>query len=167
MRIDAGEKMLITLTLNGKRRSGRAEPRMQLADFLRDTLGATGTHVGCEHGICGACTILVDGRAVRSCMLYAVQAEGCDVRTIEGLAGNGQLSPLQAAFARHHALQCGFCTAGILMSAAQLLAETPQPSAADVAGMLSGHICRCTSYQPIIDAILDAAGVVAARPDQP
>jgi 2-furoyl-CoA dehydrogenase 2Fe-2S iron sulfur subunit len=157
-RCEAGEKIAIRLTLNGKAVSTVAEPRMQLADLLRDVLGAFGTHVGCEHGLCGACTVLLDGRAVRSCMIFAPQVDGCEVRTVEGLARpNGALSELQSAFARHHAAQCGFCTPGILMSAVQFLAEVPVPSADDVRDMLSGHLCRCTGYQGIVDAILDAA----------
>jgi 2-furoyl-CoA dehydrogenase 2Fe-2S iron sulfur subunit len=155
---EAREKIDIRLTVNGREISSSAHPRMQLADFLRDVLGLWGTHIGCEHGICGACTVLIDGRAVRSCMMFAVQVDRCEVRTVESLAGpNGSLSPLQSAFARHHALQCGFCTPGILMSAVQFLAEAPAPSAEDVRDMLSGHLCRCTGYYAIIDAILDAA----------
>ncbi len=131
---------------------------MQLADFLRHELRQTGTHVGCEHGICGACTVLVDGRAVRSCTLYAVQVEGCEITTVEGVnAGPDPLSDLQLAFRRHHALQCGFCTAGILISATQFLAENDNPTELEVRDMLSGHLCRCTGYVGIIDAILETA----------
>src|SRR5690606_31762154 len=125
-------------------------------------LELTGTHVGCEHGVCGACTVLVDGEAVRSCLMYAVQAEGCDIRTVEGLAAGEELNALQKAFSRHAALQCGFCTAGILMSTTRFLEKVPQPDEAEVRDMLSGHICRCTGYQSIVDAILD---VVGERPD--
>jgi 2-furoyl-CoA dehydrogenase 2Fe-2S iron sulfur subunit len=154
----AGQKVRITLTLNGRLVAGEAEPRMQLADFLRHVLRAYGTHVGCEHGICGACTVLVEGRAVRSCLIYAVQVDGCRIETIEGLNRNTQgLTDLQEAFHRHHALQCGFCTPGILMSATQFLSEHPQPSEDDVRDMLSGHLCRCTGYAGMVEAILETA----------
>jgi 2-furoyl-CoA dehydrogenase 2Fe-2S iron sulfur subunit len=127
---------------------------MQLADFLRHVLHAPGTHVGCEHGICGACTVLLDGVPARSCLTLAVQADGCSVETVEGLAKDSALNGLQRAFARHGALQCGFCTPGILMSATRFLEEIPNPGEAQVRDMLSGHICRCTGYQSIVDAIL-------------
>jgi 2-furoyl-CoA dehydrogenase 2Fe-2S iron sulfur subunit len=156
--VRASEKVRIRFTLNGREISGEAEPRMLLADFLRHVLNAHGTHVGCEHGICGACTVLLDGRAVRSCLLYAVQVDGCRVQTVEGLGpGEGKLNDLQDAFRRHHALQCGFCTAGILISTTQFLAEHPQPSEHEVREMLSGHICRCTGYHGIVEAILETA----------
>jgi len=157
LRRAAGERHTIEITLNGRRCRGEAEPRMLLCDFLRHELQAFGVHVGCEHGVCGACTILMDGRAVRSCTQYAVQADGTDIVTIEGLGEQGRLNALQDAFMRHHALQCGFCTPGILSSATQFLRETPRPSEAEVRDMLSGHICRCTGYAQIIAAILDAA----------
>jgi xanthine dehydrogenase iron-sulfur cluster and FAD-binding subunit A len=148
----------INFTLNGRRVSAQAEPRMQVADLLRHVLHQTGTHVGCEHGICGACTILVDGRAVRSCLLFAAQIEGTSIVTVEGLANpGGELNDLQKSFRRHHALQCGFCTAGILVSATQFLTEHPDPSEHEVREMLSGHLCRCTGYQPIVEAILATA----------
>ena len=154
----AGQKVSIHFTLNGKPVSAEAEPRMQLADFLRHVLRQTGTHVGCEHGICGACTVLVDGRAVRSCTLYAVQVEGCEIITVEGVnAGPDPLNDLQQAFRRHHALQCGFCTAGILISATQFLAENKNPTEPEVRDMLSGHLCRCTGYFGIVQAILETA----------
>jgi 2-furoyl-CoA dehydrogenase 2Fe-2S iron sulfur subunit len=153
----AGERHVVELTLNGKRRSGEAEPRMLLCDFLRQELQAYGVHVGCEHGVCGACTIQMNGHAVRSCTQYAVQADGTDIVTIEGLAEDGKLNALQDAFMRHHALQCGFCTPGILSSATHFLRETPSPSEAEVRDMLSGHICRCTGYTQIVSAILDVA----------
>jgi 2-furoyl-CoA dehydrogenase 2Fe-2S iron sulfur subunit len=158
LRIGAHERVRVELTVNGKRRSGEAEPRMLLTDFLRHELQVYGVHVGCEHGVCGACTILRDGRAVRSCTQYAVQADGADIATVEGLAENGALNALQRAFTRHHALQCGFCTPGILMSATHFLRKNPRPSEAEVRDMLSGHICRCTGYAAIVAAILDAAG---------
>jgi 2-furoyl-CoA dehydrogenase 2Fe-2S iron sulfur subunit len=158
VRIKADERHRIELTVNGRRRSSHAEPRMLLCDFLRHELNLYGVHVGCEHGVCGACTILRDGRAVRSCTQYAVQAEGADIVTVEGLAEAGALNALQRAFQRHHALQCGFCTAGILMSATHFLKKNPRPTEIEVRDMLSGHICRCTGYASIVAAILDAAG---------
>jgi aerobic-type carbon monoxide dehydrogenase small subunit (CoxS/CutS family) len=147
----------IELTVNGRRYRESAEPRLLLSDFLRHTLGLTGTHVGCEHGVCGACTVRLDGVAVRSCLLLAVQADGADLETVEGLAHNGELSPLQAAFRECHALQCGFCTPGILMAASDLL-DRGSPSREEIADMLSGHLCRCTGYEPIVEAIARAAG---------
>ena len=149
----------IVVTVNGRRYSEHVEPRLLLSDFLRHGLGLTGTHVGCEHGVCGACTIRLDGAAVRSCLLLAVQADGASIETVEGMAANGDLHALQDAFRRHHALQCGFCTSGILMAAADLLEgrEAP-PSRDEVVDMLSGHLCRCTGYEPIVDAIVEAAG---------
>jgi len=153
----AGERATIELTVNGQRRSGQAEPRMLLSDFLRHELQAFGVHVGCEHGVCGACTVLVDGRAMRSCTQYAVQADGADIVTVEGLADQGTMNAVQRAFAKQHALQCGFCTAGILCSVTQFLKEMPSPDEAQVRDMLSGHICRCTGYASIVAAILDAA----------
>lgn len=128
---------------------------MQLADFLRHELQALGTHVGCEHGICGACTVLLDGVPARSCLTYAVQADGCSVETVEGLSEDGELNGLQQSFFRHGALQCGFCTAGILMSTTAFLRENQAPAEEQVKHMLSGHICRCTGYQSIVEAILD------------
>jgi 2-furoyl-CoA dehydrogenase 2Fe-2S iron sulfur subunit len=162
LHVKADERRRIELTVNGRRRSGHAEPRMLLTDFLRHELQVHGVHVGCEHGVCGACTILRDGRAVRSCTQYAVQAEGAEITTVEGLDENGTLNPLQRAFARHHALQCGFCTAGILMSATHFLQKNPRPTETEVRDMLSGHICRCTGYASIVAAILDAAGATPA-----
>lgn len=147
----------VKLQLNGKPRSGHTHPRLLLSDFLRHELGATGTHVGCEHGVCGACTVRVDGVAQRACMMLAVQADGCEVQTVEGLANDGVLGDLQAAFKRHHALQCGFCTAGILMSCADWLGRVQDPSEAQVREMLSGHLCRCTGYTTIVAAVLDVA----------
>ena len=160
VRVAPEQKQRITLTVNGKVRSGLAEPRMLLTDFLRHELQVFGVHVGCEHGVCGACTILVAGRAVRSCTRYAVQMEGAQVTTVEGLADAGTLNVLQQAFARHHALQCGFCTAGILLSATHFLAKNGTPSEAEVRDMLSGHICRCTGYAGIVAAIMDAAAAL-------
>ena len=147
----------VELTVNGRTFSEDVEPRLLLSDFLRHTLGLTGTHVGCEHGVCGACTIRLDGAAVRSCLLLAVQAEGCTIETVEGLAANGELHPLQEAFREHHALQCGFCTSGILMAAANLLERNGTPTRDEIVDMLSGHLCRCTGYEPIVDAIAQVA----------
>jgi 2-furoyl-CoA dehydrogenase 2Fe-2S iron sulfur subunit len=143
---------VIELRVNGVLRRGAAEPRTLLSDFLRHELGLTGTHVGCEHGVCGACTVELDGVAVRSCLTFAVQAEGCDIRTVEGL----EWGPLQEAFRRCHALQCGFCTPGILMAATDLLSRGPVERA-DVVDLLGGHLCRCTGYEPIVQAILEGA----------
>ena len=144
--------MEIELTVNGRVVREAVEPRLLLTDFLRHRLGLTGTHVGCEHGVCGACTVLVDGASVRGCCVLAVQAEGSRVETVESLAGSGPLTELQDAFRRHHALQCGFCTPGILMAATDLLSRG-RPTRAEIVDMLSGHLCRCTGYTPIVDAI--------------
>jgi aerobic-type carbon monoxide dehydrogenase small subunit (CoxS/CutS family) len=147
----------VEVTVNGRTYRDDVEPRLLLSDFLRHTLGLTGTHVGCEHGVCGACTIRLDGSAVRSCLLLAVQVDGCTIETVEGLAANGELHPLQEAFRELHALQCGFCTSGILMAAANLLEQDRTPTREEIVGMLSGHLCRCTCYEPIIDAIAQVA----------
>lgn len=152
---DASEK--ISLTLNGASRSGWCESRTLLSDFLRHALGATGTHVGCEHGVCGACTVRVDGVLTRACLMLAIQAEGRRVDTVEGLANAAGMSDLQEAFRRHHALQCGFCTAGILVSCTEFLERNPMPDEQQVREMLSGHLCRCTGYTNIVDAVLDVA----------
>jgi 2-furoyl-CoA dehydrogenase 2Fe-2S iron sulfur subunit len=157
-RVSRNERARLQLTLNGRKLSGEAEPRMLLSDFLRHVLGATGTHVGCEHGVCGCCTVLIDGAAVRSCLTLAVQAEGRAVTTVESLAGpDGTLNALQQAFQNNHALQCGFCTPGILMSFSDFLERNPDPSEADVVDVLSGHLCRCTGYSGIVSAVLEAA----------
>jgi 2-furoyl-CoA dehydrogenase 2Fe-2S iron sulfur subunit len=153
----ADERVKIAFTLNGRVVEGEAEPRMQLADFLRHRLKAYGTHVGCEHGVCGACTVLVDGRATRSCLMLAVQAQDCTVETIEGLGSPQCLSRLQECFSRHHALQCGFCTPGILMSTVGFLRQCNKPNETEVRDMLSGHICRCTGYQGMVKAVLEIA----------
>lgn len=148
----------VRVIVNGVARSGHAESRMLLSDFIRHELGATGTHVGCEHGVCGACTVQIDGIATRSCLCLARQVDGCDLRTVEGLGReNGTLSILQQMFKKHHALQCGFCTAGILMSAVDFLGRFTDPTEEQVRDMLSGHLCRCTGYTPIVEAILDVA----------
>ena len=150
----------ITLTVNGRQVVEDVEPRLLLTDFLRHRLGLTGTHVGCEPGVCGACTVKLDGVSVRGCCVLAVQADGSAVETVESLAGDELLSPLQAAFKRHHALQCGFCTPGILMAADDLLSRG-RPSRAEIVDMLSGHLCRCTGYAPIIAAIEEARNTLS------
>ncbi len=151
-------KLPVGLTVNGKAYERLVEARMTLADFLRNELDLTGTHLGCEHGVCGACTILLNGEAVRSCLLLAVQADGADLSTVEGLAQGNQLHPLQEAFRDRHALQCGFCTPGFLMTAYAFLKETPTPTEDEVREAISGNICRCTGYLPIVEAIIQAAG---------
>ena len=148
----------VHVTVNGRRYVENVEPRLLLSDFLRGRLGLTGTHVGCEHGVCGACTVKLDGAAVRSCLLLAAQADGTEVETVEGLARDGALTPLQEAFHRYHALQCGFCTPGILMAADDLLAREPSPSRDQIVDLLSGQLCRCTGYTSIVDAIAEVAG---------
>lgn len=156
-RIAASTLYRVRLILNGRERVGQAESRLLLSDFIRHELGATGTHLGCEHGVCGACTVRVDGVASRSCLMLAVQAEGRRIDTVEGLCDGDALGDLQAAFKRHHALQCGFCTAGILNSCAEFLEKMPEPSELDVRDMLSGHLCRCTGYTGIVAAVLEVA----------
>jgi aerobic-type carbon monoxide dehydrogenase small subunit (CoxS/CutS family) len=143
----------IDVMVNGRHYRETVEARLLLSDFLRHTLGLTGTHVGCEHGVCGACTVRLDGAPVRSCLLLAVQTDGAHVETVEGMASDGRLTPLQEAFREHHALQCGFCTPGILMAAADLV----EPTREEVSDLLSGHLCRCTGYEPIVAAILAAS----------
>jgi aerobic carbon-monoxide dehydrogenase small subunit len=153
----------IRLTVNGRAYSGRCEPRKLLVDFLREDLGLTGTHIGCEHGICGACTILFNGEAARSCLLFAVQAEGAELVTVEGLAKDGELNPLQQAFHQHHALQCGFCTPGMLIAATDLLRLNPSPSREEIREGLSAVLCRCTGYRNIVDAVEAAAPAMRAE----
>ena len=147
----------IRLTVNGRLREGRCETRKLLVDFLREDLGLTGTHVGCEHGVCGACTVLVNGEAARSCLMLAVQANGADLLTIEGLMKDGRLHPLQEAFHEHHGLQCGFCTPGMLLTALDLLKTNPRPTEAEIRQGLSAVLCRCTGYQGIVKAVEAAA----------
>jgi carbon-monoxide dehydrogenase small subunit len=147
----------LRLTVNGTTYERDVEGRLTLADFLRDELNLTGTHLGCEHGVCGACTILYHGEAMRACLLLAVQADGATLHTVEGLAQREALHPLQQAFHEHHALQCGFCTPGFLMTAIAFLRDTPQPTAAQVREAISGNLCRCTGYMPIVQAILQAS----------
>ena len=164
-RVDKDQKVRISLTLNGRKLSAETESRTLLSDFLRHSLGATGTHVGCEHGVCGACTVQMDGVPARACLTLAVQADGAKIRTVEGLApAPGQLSVLQEAFRRHHALQCGFCTAGILMSLDYFLRDHPDPDEAELRDFLSGHLCRCTGYAPILAAALEAARKLRETP---
>ena len=147
----------VSVTVNGTSYRERVPDRLLLSDFLRHTLGLTGTHVGCEHGVCGACTVLLDGVAVRACITLAAQVDGRELRTVEGLADGDGLSPLQQAFKDCHALQCGFCTPGILMAAADMLSRNGHPARAEIEDLLSGHLCRCTGYTPIVDAIEKAA----------
>jgi len=148
----------IQVVVNGEVRHGAAEPRKTLADFLREDLGLTGTHVGCEHGVCGACTVLVDGDPARSCLMFAVQASGLEVRTIEGLAGSEGMNPLQSALWESHSFQCGFCTPGFVMQITALLEDNPHPDEREIRETLSGNICRCTGYQSIVAGVLRAAG---------
>jgi len=162
-RLAADRRHPVTLVLNGRQVTAEAEPRLLLHDFIRHVVGATGTHVGCEHGVCGACTVQLDGAPVRSCLMLAVQADGADVRTVEALApAPGRLSILQESFREHHGLQCGFCTAGILMSLDAFLRDNPDPTEAALREMLSGHLCRCTGYTPIVTAALAAAARLRA-----
>jgi 2-furoyl-CoA dehydrogenase 2Fe-2S iron sulfur subunit len=162
-RLNLDRQHCIGFKLNGQSVAGEAEPRMLLTDFLRHEIGATGTHVGCEHGVCGACTISVDGMLTRACLTLAVQIDGCDVRTVEGLApASDRLSVLQVAFRRNHALQCGFCTAGILMSLDAFLRDVPNPKEDQIRDLLSGHLCRCTGYTPIVRAAIEAAAELAS-----
>ncbi len=166
-RLKADARHSIRFTLNDKPVEAEAEPRMLLSDYLRHQLGATGTHVGCEHGVCGACTIVVDGMLTRSCLTLAAQVEGCDIKTVEGLAPSAdRLCVLQRAFRRNHALQCGFCTAGILMSLDHFLSRNPAPTEAEIRDLLSGHLCRCTGYTPIIQAALEAAAQLASATEE-
>ena len=155
-RVNRNERMRVALTLNGRKLAADAEPRTLLSDFLRHALGATGTHVGCEHGVCGACTVLIDGIATRSCLTLAIQAEGREVKTVESLAeADGALNPLQQALRDNHALQCGFCTPGILMSFTDYLSRNPRASEAEIRDGSSGHLCRCTGYAGIVAAVKD------------
>jgi len=157
------QRQIARFTVNGKAHEASVEPRTTLADCLRHDLKLTGTHVGCEHGVCGACTVIADGEAVRSCLMFAVQADGMDITTVEGLSEGDHLSPLQASFRKHHAVQCGFCTAGILTTAHVLLTEEPDADADRIREVLSGNICRCTGYVQIIDAVLDARAAYKAK----
>jgi len=157
-------RIAISLEVNGASVEALVEPRLTLADFLRKDLKLTGTHLGCEHGICGACTILLDGAAARACLLFASQLDGHRVTTVEGISGAAELSTLQQCFRKHHALQCGFCTPGLLITAHALLQEHPAPSREQIEDTISGNLCRCTGYIPIVDAIADAARIGAGAP---
>jgi carbon-monoxide dehydrogenase small subunit len=148
----------IEIRVNGQLRRAAVEPRLTLADFIRERCQLTGTHLGCEHGVCGACTILLDSRAVRSCLIFAVQADGCEITTVEGIADpDGTLSPVQAAFREHHGLQCGFCTPGFVTSVTAFLRDNPSPTDEEIRDALSGNLCRCTGYQGILQAVRAAA----------
>ena len=151
------EKISITTIINGAKHSATVEPRRSLVDFLRHDVGLVGTHVGCEHGVCGACTVMLDGRTVRSCLLFAAQADGSEVTTIEGIGTDEALHPLQAAFQQHHALQCGFCTPGMILAAIELLRDNPDPTEAEIRVGLSGNLCMCTGYVNIVRAVRAAA----------
>ncbi|MHB1444864.1 MAG: (2Fe-2S)-binding protein [Acidimicrobiales bacterium] len=153
-----GEAVDVTLTVNGSRRQAAVEARRTLADFLREDLGLTGTHLGCEHGVCGACTVILDGEPVRSCLMLAVQARGTTVTTIEGLAVDGVMNDLQEAMRESHGFQCGFCTPGFLMQITAMLADNPTPTEAEIRDTLSGNICRCTGYESILNGVLRAIG---------
>jgi 2-furoyl-CoA dehydrogenase 2Fe-2S iron sulfur subunit len=167
-RVNKSERVKIGVTLNGRKLSGEAEPRMLLSDFLRHVLGATGTHVGCEHGVCGCCTVLIDGAAVRSCLTLAVQAEGRAITTVESLAdGDGKLNELQRSFQKHHALQCGFCTPGMVMSALDLVKNNPNPTEREIREYLEGNLCRCTGYHNIVLAIAEGAAVMRGEAPPP
>jgi aerobic carbon-monoxide dehydrogenase small subunit len=151
------QDITVTMTVNGRRRTVSCEPRKLLTDVLRENLVLTGTHVGCEHGACGACTVIVDGAAVRACLLFAVQLDGAEITTVEGLAAGGQLHPIQQAFHEEHGLQCGFCTPGMMLTSVALLKENPSPTDEEIRWALSGQICRCTGYQNIVKAVQSAA----------
>jgi 2-furoyl-CoA dehydrogenase 2Fe-2S iron sulfur subunit len=166
-RLSAERRHPVSFTLNGRAISGEAEPRMLLTDFLRHVIGATGTHVGCEHGVCGACTVQIDGHPARACLTLAVQIHGADIRTVEGLApAPDRLSVLQESFREHHALQCGFCTAGILVSLEALFRERPGAAETEIRETLAGHLCRCTGYAPIMKAALAAQKKLRAATEE-
>ena len=158
------ERREITLRINGTNHTATVEPRRTLVDVIRDDCGLTGTHIGCEHGVCGACTILIDNEPMRACLIFAVQAQGRSIRTVEGLQQGEALHPMQEAFMRHHALQCGFCTPGFLMLAVGVLEKRPDLSDAEMLDILSSNLCRCTGYENIIKAVRAAAGEMKARP---
>ena len=162
MRLNADARHTIRLEVNGRAVEGEAEPRMLLTDFLRHKLGLTGTHVGCEHGVCGACTVIVGGDPIRSCLMFAAQAEGVPIRTVEGLANGDTLHPLQRAFMEHHGLQCGFCTPGFLMLMTAVLEREPDISDEDILDVLASNLCRCTGYQNIVKAVRAAAAEMRA-----
>lgn len=153
----------VTLTVNGRKRTATVEPRLLLVDFLRHELGMTGTHIGCEHGVCGACTVLLDGETARSCLHFAVAVDGAEIETVEGIAGRDQLHPIQEAFHQHHALQCGYCTPGFLMTTLELLKRNPDPDEAEIRQALTNNICRCTGYTNIVKAVTAAAAALRAQ----
>jgi carbon-monoxide dehydrogenase small subunit len=154
----------VSINVNGRSYQREIEPRLTLVDFLRHEIDLTGTHVGCEHGVCGACTVLIDGRSGRSCITFAAQVDGCEITTVEGLsAGDGELNILQQAFRDHHGLQCGFCTPGMLISLTELLRDNPDPSEDQIRDVLTGNLCRCTGYSGIVAAALDAARLMRAQ----
>jgi carbon-monoxide dehydrogenase small subunit len=155
--LEQTQTISISVVVNGLRHTASVEPRRSLVDFLRHDLGLVGTHVGCEHGVCGACTVLLDGRTVRSCLLFAAQADGCQVTTIEGIASDEVLHPLQQSFRQHHALQCGFCTPGMILASVELLRENANPSEEEIRAALSGNLCMCTGYVNIVRAVQAAA----------
>ncbi len=161
------ETYAISVTVNGQRHERAVEPRLSLADFLRETLGLTGTHLGCEHGVCGACTVIVDGDSVRSCLSFAVQFDGAEIETVEGLGRVDAPSDLQKLFREHHALQCGFCTPGMLMTTVDLLRKYPLATDDEIRAGLSGNLCRCTGYQNIVAAVRAAAASIAEQEEQP
>lgn len=158
--VAAKERLPVALRVNGQRYERAVEPRKLLADFIRQDLGLTGTHVGCEHGVCGACTVVVNGEPVKSCLMLAVQARGAELLTVEGLARDGQLHPIQRAFHEHHGLQCGFCTPGMLLAALTLLEENPDPTDDEIKTEMDGNLCRCTGYYNIVDSIRAAAAMM-------
>ena len=151
------KKIDVTLTVNGREQTAAVEPRLLLADFLRHELGMTGTHIGCEHGVCGACTVLLDGKTARSCLHFAVAVDGAAIETVEGIAGQDRLHPIQEAFHQHHALQCGYCTPGFLMTTIEFLKRNPDPSEDDIRQALTNNICRCTGYENIVKAVAAVA----------
>ena len=159
----SSDRIALDINVNGEKVSGVAESRTLLSDFLRHAVGMTGVHVGCEHGVCGACTILLDGRPVRSCLMFAVQAKRHEITTIEGLARGNEMHPVQAAFRKHHGLQCGFCTPGMVLTAVDLLRRNPDQTEESVRAGISGNLCRCTGYEGIVHAVLDAAGIQKKR----
>ncbi len=156
------EKIEVTLTINGETRRGLAEPRLLLADFLRHELGLMGAHIGCEHGVCGACTILIDGRTARSCLHFAVALDGAVIDTVEGLAGPDELHPIQEAFHQNHALQCGYCTSGFLLTTLEFLRRNPDPDEDEIRRALTNNLCRCTGYTNIVKAVAEAAAALRA-----
>lgn len=157
------QKQHVTLSINGRDYSADVEPRTLLSDFIRHSAGLTGTHVGCEHGVCGVCSVLIDGKSARSCLAFAIQCEGREIETVESLGSQGNLHPLQEGFWAKHGLQCGYCTPGILMTAAELLRENPNPSREEIREAISGNLCRCTGYQTIIESIEHAVALMQTR----